>query len=93
MKIPEYVCDRCAKCCYIKVYNPDTNELIRKEPCKFLDTNTNLCKVYKDRFKRCKFCEQVDVDFVLDVLNTPNQDVLPETCACIKWVLENKEMK
>lgn len=56
----EKICRKCAKCCYEKVYIHD-EVYFTNVPCKFLDTETNLCKVYDNRHNahiRCMTIEE-----------------------------------
>ena len=58
-------CLKCARCCY----------LAPNKPCKFLNTDTKLCKVYMSRFRRmtgyykhqkqyCKLREDVKFNYL-----------------------------
>ena len=53
------ICTRCGACCYRR--EREAGELVVKkdQPCRFLDTDSNLCTVYTSRFKECAECRQV----------------------------------
>jgi len=44
----ESICCRCGRCCYEKVDFED-RIYYTELPCEFLDTETNLCRVYTER--------------------------------------------
>jgi uncharacterized cysteine cluster protein YcgN (CxxCxxCC family) len=51
----EELCNHCGKCCYFKVAL-GKQAFFSKNHCPFLDLNTKLCTVYKDRFKKNPEC-------------------------------------
>jgi len=56
------LCTCCGKCCYRRRVADNGEVIIDYEhPCEFLDTETNLCTVYKERFKRCSYCGKVNL--------------------------------
>lgn len=55
----EGLCTQCGKCCYKKVIIGPT-VFITPFPCEFLDTETNLCTVYEERFEKNPYCLAVD---------------------------------
>lgn len=55
----EGLCTQCGKCCYKKVIIGPT-VFITPFPCEFLDTQTNLCTVYEERFEKNPFCLNVN---------------------------------
>lgn len=65
------ICRKCGKCCY---YNIEIAGVLYKshKPCYFLDTKTNLCRVYPERFKRNPQC--------LTIAEAIIQRALPADC-------------
>jgi uncharacterized cysteine cluster protein YcgN (CxxCxxCC family) len=49
-------CRRCGRCCRSLAVLPDGSLAHTGTPCPFLDTATNLCRVFKDRFWRNPHC-------------------------------------
>ena len=74
----EDICNKCGLCCHRKVVAEDFLLLDLAETCEFLDKETNLCNVYKDRFKKCKDCKKV-TPFMAAF-----SPALPATCAYVK---------
>ncbi|MCD8350558.1 MAG: hypothetical protein LUC93_08120 [Planctomycetaceae bacterium] len=56
----EALCRRCGVCCHQKVRFGDV-VVITDVPCEFLDTATNTCTVYPERFVRQPLCSSADV--------------------------------
>lgn len=54
------ICKGCGACCYQK---NETDEGVIyidfNSPCTYLDTYTNQCTVYENRFKICKDCSRL----------------------------------
>ncbi|NCD32755.1 MAG: YcgN family cysteine cluster protein [Spartobacteria bacterium] len=72
----ELLCDRCGKCCYHKIIDPDTEEVIYLDtPCQLLDAETGLCKDYANRHQTEPDCGTLTPETVMEY------DWLPETCA------------
>ncbi len=58
----ESFCHCCGKCCYEKEYIPGGTLITDyAKPCRFLDEETRLCRVYINRFNACKECRKVTV--------------------------------
>lgn len=55
----EDLCRRCGICCHEKIRVGD-RVIITDIPCKYLDAETNLCRVYNDRAKRESRCLGAD---------------------------------
>lgn len=73
------LCNRCGKCCYTRSIRPDGEVIIHyNTPCKHLDTETHLCKVFDDRFHKCNHCGKVSL---LTALFEPS---LPKDCAYVQ---------
>lgn len=68
----EEICDGCGKCCEIG----DTGVA-----CPFLDTNTNRCTVYEDRFKQAPWCSKVMPENTMALYK---RRVLPRSCAYVR---------
>jgi uncharacterized cysteine cluster protein YcgN (CxxCxxCC family) len=69
----ESLCRRCGGCCYEKIEHEDGFIEHTQTPCRFLDTRTNLCRIYEHRFEACSDC----------------LPVTPETVAELKWLPED----
>jgi uncharacterized cysteine cluster protein YcgN (CxxCxxCC family) len=74
-KKDENLCRRCGKCCYIKMKFGRVSIFTNKH-CEFLDTNTNLCTVYKDRFEKKPGCLTIEQAIALNAL--------PNDCPYVK---------
>lgn len=69
------LCTRCGKCCYTTSISPKGEVIIHyDDPCEYLDTDTNLCRVYEERFKKCNYCGKVTLYTALF------DSTLPEDC-------------
>lgn len=77
----ELLCDGCGKCCLNKLE-------IRREIkftnacCRFLDTDSCLCRIYEHRFKKVSDCRDINLEAVRE-----RPAWLPKTCAY--WLLDN----
>jgi uncharacterized protein len=76
----EAICNRCGKCCYEKVDLGGGIIRYLDEPCKHLDTATNLCKVYRNRHVAEPDCISLTEDLVRSL------GWLPEECAYLAYV-------
>ena len=65
----EDICNRCGKCCHFKIRIGSISVFSRKH-CEFLDEETNLCIVYKDRFKKKPGC--LTIEEAIDIKAVPN---------------------
>jgi len=74
-KRKEKLCNRCGKCCYVKIRVGRINVFTNKH-CEFLDEKTNLCSVYKDRFKMKPGCLTIEQAIALKAL--------PNDCPYVK---------
>jgi len=59
----EALCTHCGKCCYDKVWR-GSRLMLLKSACGFLDTETNLCKCYEDRFENEPLCMPVGAEII-----------------------------
>lgn len=55
----EGLCTQCGKCCYKKIIVGNLI-VITPFPCEFLDTATNLCTVYEERFEKNPYCLNIE---------------------------------
>ena len=57
------ICTQCGACCYQRDRDEVSGELVinKKAPCRFLDTDSQLCTTYDTRLKACAECKQVTV--------------------------------
>ena len=85
----ESICCRCGRCCYEKV-DFEGRIYYTELPCEFLDTETNLCRVYTERdFKRpgcVRLTDEIlpkgimpaDCPYVSDIDNYPAPTLLDD---------------
>ncbi|MCD7755160.1 MAG: hypothetical protein LUJ09_02310 [Firmicutes bacterium] len=83
------MCNRCGKCCYARRVCDDGDVIIDyRAPCENLDTQTGLCRVYEDRFRKCSHCGKVGL---FTALFNPT---LPKDCTYVQtfrlWETEKK---
>ena len=82
----EALCDRCGKCCVIKLEDVDTSKIYYTNvSCKLLCTKTANCKNYIDRKKIVQDC------VVLSFNNLESLNWMPKTCS-YKLVYEGKDL-
>ncbi len=75
----ESLCKCCGKCCYVRFVCKNGEVIIDyNDPCEYLDTQTQLCRVYEDRFHKCDCCGKVTL---LTALFNPT---LPNDCAYVE---------
>ncbi|MCD8372216.1 MAG: hypothetical protein LUD27_02815 [Clostridia bacterium] len=80
------MCNRCGKCCYSRDAGLKGEVIIYyNRPCENLDAKTHLCRVYQDRFKKCKHCGKVNL---FTALYNPT---LPEDCSYVQIFRYGKE--
>ncbi len=73
------LCNCCGKCCYIRTQGADGQVVIHYDkPCEHLDTETHLCRVFDDRFRKCDHCGKVNLFTALF-----NQ-TLPKDCTYVQ---------
>ncbi|MCC8073189.1 MAG: hypothetical protein LIO62_03585 [Clostridiales bacterium] len=84
----ESICTRCGKCCYTRSFDSNNQLIIHYDsPCKYLDTQTNLCTIYDERFKKCNYCGKVTL---FTALYNPT---LPSDCAYVQIFRLQKKSK
>ncbi len=76
----EAICNKCGKCCYEKVDLGAGVIHYTDEPCVYLDTETNLCKVYDRRHEVEPDCISLTEHLVRNI------HWLPEGCAYVEYV-------
>ncbi len=73
------LCDHCGLCCYIRTASPSGEVTIDfSSPCKFLDEETHLCRVFKNRFREYPYCGSVNL---YQALFNP---AMPPSCAYVQ---------
>lgn len=85
----ESICCRCGRCCYEKV-DFEGRIYYTELPCEFLDTETNLCRVYSERDVKRPGCVRLtdeilpkgimpaDCPYVSDIDNYPAPTLLDD---------------
>ncbi|MDA1000119.1 MAG: hypothetical protein O2807_06335 [bacterium] len=68
----EALCTHCGKCCYDKIW-AGNRLLLLTSPCSFLDTKTERCTCYDERFEREPLCLPINHEIIL-------MGGLPEDC-------------
>ena len=82
----ESLCDRCGKCCLVKIENIDTNKIhYTNISCKLLCTKTANCTNYKNRKKIVKECVVLNQD------NIEKLEWMPKTCS-YRLINEGKDL-
>ena len=82
----EALCDRCGKCCVIKLEDVDTSKIhYTNVSCKLLCTKTAKCKNYVNRKNFVKDC------VVLSYNNIELLNWMPETCS-YKLIYQGKDL-
>ena len=82
----ESLCDRCGKCCLVKLQNVDTNKIhYTNISCKLLCTKTANCTNYKNRKKIVKECVVLNQD------NIEKLEWMPKTCS-YRLINEGKDL-
>ena len=72
----ESLCDNCGRCCLHSVQDAKTGKIkLLAVACRYLDTSTCRCSVYKERFKIVPDCEMFSPDDIKRIKK------LPYTCA------------
>ncbi len=73
------LCNCCGKCCYTRSVRPGGKVIIHyNDPCEHLDTETHLCRVFDDRFRKCNHCGKVGL---FTALFNPS---LPKDCTYVQ---------
>ena len=72
----EEVCERCGRCCYEK-YEYRGKFFYSDTPCQYLDTKTNLCRIYHQRSELNPECALLSPELV-------KTGILPDDCPYVK---------
>ena len=84
----EDLCNHCGKCCYTRSAGKDGDVIVYYNfPCEHLDTKTNLCKIYNDRFKKCDHCGKVTLRTAL------YNRTLPKDCPYVQVFRYGNDIK
>ena len=82
----EALCDRCGKCCLIKLEDLDTSEIFYTNiSCKLLCTENANCRDYSNRKKKVKDCVS------LNYKNLETLSWMPKTCS-YRLINDGKEL-
>lgn len=73
----ELLCDGCGKCCLNKL-EIKGKICFTSAYCRFLDTESCLCKIYEHRFRKVNDCRDIDIAAVRE-----KPRWLPKTCAYV----------
>lgn len=76
LKSWEHICEHCGRCCYEK-YDYRGKIFYTDRPCKYLDTETNLCKIYDQRSELHPDCARLTPELV-------QAGILPEDCPYVE---------
>ena len=60
----EELCDRCGVCCFEKIEDENGNIFFTQTPCRYLDVETRLCKIYERRFEINPECVKLSPDMI-----------------------------
>jgi uncharacterized protein len=83
----ESLCDRCGKCCLVKMLDNKSNEVFyTRVLCNHFETTDCSCKVYQNRIKEFSYCTLVTPDNIADM------KWMPDTCA-YSLIAEGKDLK
>lgn len=74
MSVAEWdaICERCGRCCYEK-YDYRGKILYTDTPCQYLNTETNLCRIYNRRAELHPDCARLTPELV-------DAGILPHDC-------------
>ena len=89
MTTPEWesLCDRCGKCCVVKLEDEDTGQIFVTDiGCKLFDADTCACSNYAGRRKKVRDCVKLTPKSVRAIR------WLPDTCA-YRLVAEGKPLE
>ena len=74
----EKICTQCGDCCFEKVIDTHGDIYHTSIPCRYLDINTRLCKVYHKRFETGEEC----ISLTPEVVSSANW--LSDSCAYVR---------
>jgi hypothetical protein len=82
----ESLCDGCARCCLIKLEDPDDGEIAYTDiACRLLDSGTCRCTDYANRSARVPDCVRLEPG------NVAALEWMPSTCA-YRLIAEGKDL-
>ncbi|MDR3201273.1 MAG: hypothetical protein LBT68_07415 [Spirochaetales bacterium] len=56
------LCSRCGLCCHERSLARSGEVAVDlSSPCVYLDTESRMCSVYKERFRKCPDCQSVNL--------------------------------
>ena len=73
----ELLCDGCGKCCLNKLEIKGKIKFTNTY-CRFLDTQSCLCKIYPERFRKVNDCRDITIQAIRE-----KPRWLPKTCAYV----------
>ena len=83
----ESLCDRCGRCCLVKLEDEDTGEILLTDiGCKLFDAGTCSCVSYANRQRKVKDCVKLTPQAVREI------PWLPKTCA-YRLVKEGRDLE
>ncbi len=83
----ESLCDRCGRCCLVKLEDEDTGEILKTDvACKLFDAERCACASYATRNRKVKDCIKLTPEAVRSI------KWLPSSCA-YRLVAEGKPLK
>jgi uncharacterized protein len=82
----ESLCDRCGRCCLVKLEDEDTGEIFKTDiACRLFDAGACSCSAYANRTRRVADCIVLTPEMVRSL------PWLPQTCA-YRLVAEGKPL-
>ena len=60
----EELCERCGVCCFEKIEDESGTIYFTRTPCRYLDIDTRLCKIYERRFEINPECVKLSPDII-----------------------------
>ncbi|MBN1234116.1 MAG: hypothetical protein JXA60_12235 [Candidatus Coatesbacteria bacterium] len=81
----EAICLKCGSCCFEKYYDSNGRLIFTDIPCQYLDMESMLCKIYKNRFEINPECKKLKLSQV------KSKRYLPSKCAYLKWWRDSRK--
>ncbi len=76
----EKICNGCGVCCLYKHRTMSGRIAYANVCCKYMDCETQKCKIYQNRLTQNFGCNKVDLDTVL------NTKLLPRSCGYVEYI-------
>lgn len=73
------LCNQCGTCCHEKYVLHKEILYLTDSPCRFLDTDTNLCTIYQHRYTENRQCRPVSL------FKAMFASYLPDHCGYVQW--------